>query len=261
MSRWEGVAAPRLRAGDIAALLDGTLAYLRVPRFLEPARCAELSSRFLAGPRPLYERRDYGVVQTLELGHMLASLPKQEARYFAEAPALAARLREFYAGTDPLARLRDAFAEATGWSCVEARAGGRAYLTDFIWGFPPGATVPLHEDSAALMDRAAGASGAFERHLTWNAYLSVSERGGLFRVYRRRRRPGDEGFKLEPHGYAAGVVAGAERAECAPEAGDLILFDAENYHEVTRVEGARARIAGHSFLGVSPGRGEFGFWI
>lgn len=252
--------AEGLTKENLSSLTAGRIALIRVPEFLPPSWCEKLTGRFLAAKSQVFKRRDYSDVRTLELGGMIAAHLDNRAEYFSKVKENSSKLRRFYAGgEDPYLKLRDAIAAASGWKSRTAEEKGQPYLSDFIWGFPPGSTIPLHHDDSK--DRLGLFYEQFSIIWSWNVFLSVSEEGGCFSVFRRTYKSEDEKKRVGLYGYSQSVVKGAQEASCRPRVGDLVLFNGANYHQADQLKGAGHRIASHSFIGVDPKRKIFSFWI
>lgn len=259
-ARWDGVEVSRLQAGHLRALLSGRAAFVRVPAFLEPGRCVRLTERFLNGRPRVWQARDYGDVRVRELGLMFAPHSREPGGYFGRVAAARARLRRFYGpGSAPAGALQRLLEQATGWRREPLCEGKRPYLSEFVWAFPPRTGVPLHHDG--YMKGLDFAPNRFPAHLTWNVYLSLPETGAPLRIYRRVFREGDEALERGQHSFDPALTKGRPAAECAPRAGDLVLFDASHFHEVDAAPSESWRVSAHGFLSVDDRSGRFAFWI
>jgi hypothetical protein len=256
---WKGVDAETLEAGDWKDLLEDRAAYLRISGFLDADWCAELVRRFVKTEPPVYEIRG-SCHNRMELGSSVRSvLNRAREQILLRSDELNRKLKDFYAGgVDPADKLRQAL-EPLGWSAADAVKPGAPYLPQYVWGFPPGSFLELHRDN--VQEPPEVFARTFPLHLSWNVFLGVSEEGGKFCVYDRRVRAGDEAFEEGQYCYKPELVKGLRPAGCFPKAGDLILFNSENYHKVTLTGGRSFRIAAHSFAALDPKRRDFAFWV
>lgn len=258
---WKGLETDRLEAEHWNALVEDRCAYVRVRGFLGEARSRELARRFLETEPPVYERRGNGASVRMELGSSLRSvLNRPRAEILPRARALSEGLRRFYGeGEDPARLLARRIEEAAGWREAKALRDGAPYLPQYVWGFAPGSFLELHRDN--IQEPSEVFSRTFPMHFSWNVFFSTADKGGKFWVYDRRVRDGDERHEELPYCYGRGVVEGAVRTGCLPGTGDLIIFNSENYHEVSRTSGRSSRIAAHAFISLDPASREFLFWV
>ena len=256
MTSWAGRNARTLRSADVEALIGGKIAFIRIPGFLASDWCSEVARRFFGGPM---EEHDYGLTKVRQLGLAVGPMFRDRKPYFDRAPELAPALRAVYrGGEDPLLKLHLQISAWAGWERVDALEEGRPYLTDMIGALLPGSCVPIHCESPLEMQ---GVSVSRSPHiLSWNVYLSASERGGRLIVYRRPFRKGDESYRLASGGFDPAAVGGVERAAYAPELGDLVMFNSANFHEVEATQGPTSRTTAHSYVSVDPARKRLAFW-
>lgn len=259
---WEGIVAPRIERGHIEALVSDGTAFVCVPSFLDPAWCAAVESRFFTlteGPEHRYPYYRGMAIRSLALSLEMAAT--HEADYFARAAESHQRVRGvFEGGDDPLHLLHRQIADA-GWKPVEALEGTHRYLSDLVWSLPPGTLSPLHADTYLLYVQRA--LSRFQHRLSYNVYLSTADEGGELVVYERRHERSDQAHRLgrnEP-GMARRVVEGSRSASYHPRIGDLVVFDAYHYHEVTAISGARQRTTSHATIGVDPDAREIAFFV
>lgn len=261
--RWKGVTAQAIEGRHIESLSSGKIAFLRIPGFLEKKWCDEVLQRFLAaGPREIYREHKNGFIRTRELGLMYTHCDADPRRYHAEAPRLNESLRRVYAGgEDPLLKLRQAMAQATGWGLLDPTGPQRPLSTDLIRAASAGTSSPIHTDAYGA--KPLPFPMAIDRIWSWNVYLSMSEGGGELALYKRYPRPADSAHYLPGcrWAYLPAVVKGAPSARCLPSQGDLVIFDAGKYHEVRMTQGAGYRASAHSYLGLNAREKKLVFWV
>jgi hypothetical protein len=179
--------------------------------------------------------------------------------YFSHVAGDAIRVRKlFVGGEDPLEKMRRTWRDA-GWTEVPAAEDGdRRYHPDAVWGLREAAASP-HVDAYECYRQLA--LSRFKRHLNYNVYLQDAQSGGAFAVYNR--------YAADPRSEGGAFVAvldpaaltDNQRIEHRPAPGDLVIFDALLYHEVTPVDGReRARIQEHSNVLVDPATREVLFF-
>jgi hypothetical protein len=258
-AEWTPMVCQALTPAGIETLLARAVPYIHVPRFLDPVWCDEVVRRFNAVLDTLPDHRSLvmgpAVVDALARPvEMFVDAADQQA-YFTYASEDAPRVRAlFQGGEDPLEKMRSVW-RAAGWYEVPAvEDEHRRYHPDAVWGLRK-AAAPPHID-AYERDRPVALS-RFERHINYNVYLQSPDAGGGFAVYQRFAPPATGPGRFEPVLDPA-ELAGTTRVEHRPAPGDLVIFDATLYHEVTPVDGThRARIQEHSNILVDPQRREF----
>jgi hypothetical protein len=259
--KWKGITAPALRREDIEALVSNAAPFLCVPAFLSPDWCREIARRFLKTEPPVYEEFEYDIVKTLQLGLMFTQMPLGHAQYSAVIERNNRTIRGIYqGGEDALSKVKGQMASC-GYRVAVPAYEGRALTTDVLRAARGGNCSPLHTDSYGT--KPGPLSPRFRHLFSWNLYLETSERGGELCVYRRFPRPGDEKHARPGYAWAyqPSVVAGAPKTVYAPKQGDLVIFNARNYHEVFETGGPTCRTSAHSYIGVDDERGEMTFFI
>jgi carrier-protein-independent halogenase WelO5-like protein len=256
---WTPIVCEALTPAGIETLLARAVPYIHVPRFLDPAWCDEIVRRFNAALDLLPDHRSLvmgpAVVDALARPVEMFVDAADKQAYFTYVVEDAPRVRAlFQGGEDPLEKMRSVW-RAAGWHEVPAVEDvDRLYHPDAVWGLRK-AAAPPHID-AYERDRPVALS-RFERHINYNVYLQRPDAGGGFAVYQRFAPPATGPGRFEPVLDPA-ELAGTPRIEHTPAPGDLVVFDATLYHEVTPVDGTRrARIQEHSNILVDPQRREF----
>lgn len=250
---WAPVVADRLRPEHIAGLLDQRIAYVLIPGLLPRDWCAEITRRFVAflAAHPehhIFFRTNY--VDTVVLAMNFFMRPDGEPgapvldEYFARVATDRAALRALYAGGgDPYALVSELWRES-GYAPVTAEEDGRPYHTDVLWGMCSPALAPPHVDT--YHREAACSLSRFPSRFSCNTFIQPSLGGGHFRVYRHRQNDGP--FRREPPPPCAEYIV---------RPGDLLVFDAGHYHEVTPVEGEQHRLFSHMAVLLDPASREY----
>jgi len=254
-SEWGGREVDSLTGADVKDVMEGRIACVVIRGYLPETRCREVVARFRAA-QP--ETGAYGLMPTLQVGMPL--MPVDLERYFANS----ARLNDDVAAVwgevpNQAHRVRRDMEAATGWSTVDVEHGGAPFLMSLMVSFPPGAHIPIH------VDRSSDIEGLvlkrFPWQLSWNIYLQPSEGGGELWIYDRGFITSEVTWTAEKHGgleLDEGLLQTVAKYRFEP--GDLVLFDANRYHTVTKITGERRRVYAHGFISVDPEAGEMAFW-
>ena len=263
---WLPLLTDTFAAAEIEAVLSRTVPYVHVPRFLAPAWCDEVIERF---NRAIEQLPDH---QSLTMGPMLFDTLARPVEMFADTAnpeeyftyvdGDAPRVRALFSGgVDPLEKMRRAWRDA-GWSETPAAEDEhRRYHPDVVWGIRR-AAAPPHVDTYEH-DREIALS-RFDRRFNYNVYLQNADAGGMFVAYGRYADESVSGGGrwsfdrvLDPS-----ALHGAARFEHRAAPGDLVIFDAMLYHEVTAVNGeSNRRIQVHSSMLLDPTNREFLFFV
>ena len=264
---WVPLVADSVSPAAIEALLARRVPYLHVPGFLDPSWCAEVIRRFWATMDTLPDHRSLSMgpalFDTLVKPVEFFVDANDQDEYFAHVAEDAPRVRGLFAGgDDPLDKMRSAWRTA-GWIEVPAvEDEHRRYHPDAIWALRR-AAAPPHVDSYEH-DRQIALS-RFGRRFNYNVYLQNADSGGFFVLYNYTsspEAPADREPRALDAAWTAKLLGGAERLEHHPAPGDLVIFDAMQYHEVTQVDGARTpRIQIHSCMLVDEATREFLFFV
>lgn len=261
---WKPLILPSLTPAAVDILLSRTVPFIRIPGFLSAEWCAEIIRRFELAMEEVPQQRG------MRMGTMLFDslawpvemfVDRDEFdEYFIHVADSARRIRRLFAGgTDPLVAMRQVWNEA-GWKEVPAEEDAdRRYLPDAVWGIRD-AFAPPHVD-AFEHDRPTALS-RFQRRFNFNVYIQNPDKGGEFIVFNRHGEThSDLPRGLDPE-LSARVLGGVERIVHRPTPGDLVIFDAMQYHEVGAVEGGdRARIQEHCCILAEPATREFAFFV
>lgn len=262
MGAWSPLVAETFSAKEIEVLLARGAPYVHVPRFLDPAWCAEIVRRFHSTIDSLPDH------QSLRMGPALFDTlarpvemfvdSEDSDEYFTHVAADAPRVRNLFAGgDDPLEKMRRVWLNA-GWNEVAAAEDEqRRYHPDAIWALRQ-AAAPPHVD-AFEHDRHITLS-RYERRFNYNVYIQNADSGGHFVIF--NRTGSDDQPRSFDAAQSAALFNGTPRLEHRPSPGDLVIFDAMFYHEVTRVDGMRTpRIQVHSSMLLDPAAREFLFFV
>jgi hypothetical protein len=263
---WRPLVTDSLSPEAIDAVLQRRVPYVHVPGFIDPAWCEEIIRRYDAALDTVPDHRGLtmgpALLDALVMPVELFVDSRDSSRYFTHVAEDAARMRAlFNGGDDPLAMMRQAWG-AAGWTEVDAAEDAqRRYHPDAIWGLRR-AAAPPHVD-AYEHDRQIALS-RFDRRINYNVYLQNGESGGHFVIY--NRCASSQASDAEPRAldaeWSAKLLAGAERLEHRPAPGDMVIFDAMTYHEVTAVDGMRTpRIQIHSNMLLDSSSREYVFFV
>ena len=252
---WKHPVSETLNQMSLQSLFRQELPAIHVPGFAALAECQAL---LLAA-----EQFGFGFYQDvsppisrLGLTQFEHSLADRRA-YFESVDETAVTLaRIFEKSFDPLSRFVELVRILTKFVPQFAFEDGfGAYHAGVLRKIEQG--TPVHVDYAPW-EAKGWAVSTVRAQLTWNVYLTTNEVDGRTTVFDKAWNESDEGMKIPgSYGYLDEVVAGCDRHTFCPRAGDLVIFNSQNFHAVEKSSAKRAAFG--SFLGLAEGR-SVSFW-
>jgi hypothetical protein len=249
----------RFSRTDILDLLSGTVAAIGIRRFLPAQLCATAMARLDGGcVLDAYDRRrvDPPIARFGPVINDYKDDRRLRQDYWPRAGRDRAAWRAAMGPDDPLRTVIAGLAGAWGRPIRPARSDGRPLFAGAVREINDGALI--HDDDVRREFR----PGLFDEgtpivQLAFNTWISVPERGGTTRIWRRRWHPADHRLR-RGYGYDERAVAGEQVIEVSMGLGDALLFAPGNFHSVDPSAGGR-RVAVAFFLGLV-GRGELVSW-
>jgi hypothetical protein len=250
---WEPLITDRLLPEHVDALLRQEIAYVLIPGLLAPDWCAEITRRFVAFAEAHPNYRITMRTSTIDMVNrpMNVFMRPDDSdgqsyldAYFDAVAQDRPRLREMFAGGADPYELVSGLWSRIGWKECPAVEGTRPYHTDVLWGLvPPSIATPhidtYHRDTPCALSR-------FPYRFSCNTFIQPADSGGDFRVYRFRRQDGHFNEHNRPVSTAYQV-----------RAGDLLIFDSGNFHEVEAIAGQRHRLFSHVVSVLDPATREY----
>jgi hypothetical protein len=247
---WAPEIAAELSARHIEDLLAQKISYVRIPGFLSADWCEEITRRFRAFAEQHPDHRVHlrptkAIDVTIDavvfpMNFFVQTRPVRLQEYLARVPGDRPSLRAIYeGGTDPFERVR-AYWQGAGWTVLPAFEGSRPYHTDVLWGTVNSGESPPHVDTYHLETECS--LSRYPQRFSCNAFIQPPESGGNFKVFKLRREDLPSGTRDLPPDTPC--------AEYEVKAGDLVVFDAGNYHAVAPCFGKRHRLCAHMAVGI-----------
>lgn len=235
----------------LAQLAAGTLAAVRVPRFLDTESCAAVLAGLGRLPVGDYDPQRVPT-PIVRFGPALNDYRRPDGtldayRYWPVADAARVAWQRAGMRPDPIAVSLARLGSAWGAAVCPATIGGRPVFGGTLREINAGALVHFDDVNREFP------RGVFDQQvvaqLAFNAWVAVPASGGETSVWRRRWEPGDEVHR-QAYGYAKCTIEHAQSITLAPELGDGLLFNPNNFHAVQPNPGQR-RIAFAFFLGLT----------
>jgi hypothetical protein len=247
---WPDLAEHPLDSESLRRLLDNHIAAIRIPAFASPGECREFAAAARQGKVKAYSvGRRIGYIGMAQYEYRW-NHPKQD--FFAAVPSAQRDLQQVLAASfDPVERLMGLLRAVWPSPVQIAREEMGEYFAGIVRFASEG--VDLHADWAPL--NAPGYDvGTIDAQLAWNFFAEELSEGGLTTVHNAPWSPEVNAGEIPPsYGLDREVVAGAPSITYRPTAGDVVLFNSRNPHEVGGgPEGQGDRISIGSFVGRMP---------
>jgi hypothetical protein len=252
--QWSPKAECELSRESLAALLADEIPAIRIRNFATPGECAEFSQAVGRAGLSFYSvARRIGYIGMAQYEYRWGR-PKED--YFNAVPAAderkAAVLRESF---DAVQRLIDSLAAHYPEGHVGiAKEPMGAYYAGIIRQASEG--VDLHADFAPF-NAPHYLIGTIDSQLGWNFYAEELVSGGATTIHHAPWTPEiKEGEIPQSYNLPRDVVADAETFTFTPNAGDVVIFNTRNPHEIGGGEAGpgHQRISIGSFIGRLPNR-------
>ena len=251
-SHWTSGPLEHLDRGSLESLLDNRIPAIRLHGFASAPECRAFCAATRAGALRYYNVQP--PVGYIGMAQYEYRWDRPKADYFADvAAANAAQRAVFAASFDAVARVADALTAAWGAAAGVAHEPGLGpYFAGIIRVADGG--IRMHADYAPYNSPEYDIA-RIDAQIGWNIYFEVPEEGGDTLVLNAPWSPTMHG-KVPPRSYDIAPEADAEVERFAfhPKAGELILFNVRNPHEVRagRSADGRARISIGAFVGRLP---------
>ncbi|HET8746413.1 MAG TPA: hypothetical protein VFM98_12465 [Ramlibacter sp.] len=248
---WESTAEHELTRENLALLLDNRISAIRIRGFATPAECAGFAAAAKKGRMQYYNVSDR--IGYIGLAQYQYRWNRTKEEFLADVPQARADVEEVFAQSfDPLARLMERLQAAWDRPVDFAREGERPYFAGIIRSTSD--KIDLHVDWAPV-NSPDYAIGAIDGQLGWNFFAEELESGGHTTVYNAPWNPlVTPGEIPKSYGLDHALVEGAPRFTYRATAGDVVIFNTRNPHEVapgTCMPGG-SRVSIGSFVGRMP---------
>jgi hypothetical protein len=254
MATWERDGEHELTAENLAALLDNRIPAIRIRGFATPGECAVFAAAAKRGNVKYYSvARRIGYIGQAQYEYRWNP---DKSLYFKAVEEANRDLDAVVAQSfDPVARLIARIAAVhPGQVAIAEEPGLGTYYAGIIRLASQG--VDLHVDYAPL-NTLDYAISRIDAQLGWNFFAEEPGEGGLTTIYNNPWNPEVKPGEIpQSYGLDPALTEGAPSLTYAPTAGDVVIFNTRNPHEISAgAPGAvRDRVSIGSFLGRMPDR-------
>ena len=238
----------------LAALLENRIPAIRIAGFANRGECASFARAARAADIKYYSVTP--PVGYIGMAQYEYRWDRPKADYFHDVTLANRKLAQVTAAAfDPIARLIGRLAAVYDFPVgIGHEPGFGDYYAGIVRIASQG--IKLHADFAPF-NSPAYAIGGIDAQLAWNFFAEDLSRGGDTTLHNAPWTPVlTPGEIPQSYDLPRGEVAGAPNFSYRPSAGDVVLFNSRNPHEVAGgpLEPGRDRISIGSFLGRMPDR-------
>lgn len=253
VSTWVDSFEHELTTESLTRLLDNQIPAIRLKNFATTAECEAFAAAAKAGNMQYYNVADR--IGYIGLAQFQYRWSKTKEEFLADVPKAQADVSEVFAKSfDPLQRLMERLRAVWPAGVDLAREDGRPYFAGIIRSTTD--KIDLHVDWAPV-NSPDYAIGAIDGQLGWNFFAEELASGGHTTVYNNPWDPVVTGGEIpKSYGLDRSLTEGVPQVTYRPTAGDVVLFNTRNPHEIapgtTAPGGSRVSIG--SFIGRLPDR-------
>lgn len=256
---WTATGEFDLSADNLRLLLDNKIPVIRIPGFATAQECASFTAAARAGNIQYYSvAKRIGYIGMAQYEYRWGR-PKED--FFAAVPGAQRDLDQLISACsfNPLQRLIDRLQAVWAHPVGLAKEELGAYYAGIVRFAGEG--VDLHVDWAPV-NSPHYAIGQIDGQLGWNFFAEELASGGGTTVHNAPWDPAIENGEIpKSYGLDPALVADAPKAFYKASAGDVVLFNTRNPHEIAGGEAkpGGSRISIGSFVGRMPS-GELVLW-
>lgn len=247
-----------LNKDNLIALLKNDIPAIRIKNFATSEECSSFSGAVeRAGLKYYSVKKKIGYIGMAQYEYRWGR-PKDD--YFSDVQEANKRQRVVFSESfDVIQRLIDMVTPHTEAGIGVAHEGEREYYAGIIRQASEG--VDLHADFAPFNSPTYSIKD-ISAQLGWNFYAEELVEGGVTTVHNAPWSPVmDSDEPPQSYNLSRDVVAGADTISFTPDAGDVVIFNTRNPHEISggvAAEG-RNRISIGAFIGRMPNK-ELVMW-
>ncbi|VTU22573.1 hypothetical protein [Variovorax sp. PBL-E5] len=248
---WVDVQEHVLTEDNLRLLLDNRIAAIRIPSFASPSECQGFAAAAKKGNMQYYNVSDR--IGYIGLAQYQYRWTRTKEEFLADVPKARADVEAVFADSfNPLQRVMDRLRAVWPHPVDFARESGLAYFAGIIRSTSD--KIDLHVDWAPV-NSPDYAIGAIDGQLGWNFFAEELASGGHTTVHNSPWEPEVVPGEIpKSYGLDRSLVEGAPNLVYRAKAGDVVIFNTRNPHEIasgtTAPGGSRVSIG--SFIGRMP---------
>lgn len=251
MATWIDTHEHTLSRESLGLLLDNKIAAIRIPGFASTPECESFAQAAKRGNMQYYNVSDR--IGYIGLAQYQYRWSKTKEEFLADVPKARADVEAVFAESfDPLDRLMKQLRAVWPHPVDFARESGQPYFAGIIRSTSD--RIDLHVDWAPI-NSPDYAIGRIDGQVGWNFFAEELESGGHTTVHNAPWNPEVRGSEIpKSYGLDRSLVEGAPSVTYRPTAGDVVIFNTRNPHEIApgTAKPGGSRVSIGSFVGRMP---------
>ncbi|MGD9944755.1 MAG: hypothetical protein AB7L76_19560 [Burkholderiaceae bacterium] len=252
-STWIDLDERELTQDNLRLLLDNRIPAIRIRGFSSPAECAAFSAAAKQGNMQYYNVSDR--IGYIGLAQYQYRWNRSKAEFLADVPKANADVQwVFDRSFDARARFIEHLQAVWPHPVGVALEDGQPYFAGIIRSTSD--RIDLHVDWAPV-NTPDYEIGRIDAHLGWNFFAEELESGGHTTVHNAPWSPEIKPGEIpQSYGLDRALVEGAPRFVYQATAGDVVIFNTRNPHEIApgKTVPGGSRVSIGSFVGRMPDR-------
>lgn len=250
---WVHAEERELTADNLRLLLDNQIAAIRIPGFATAQESRDFAAAAKQGNMQFYNVGDR--IGYIGMAQYQYRWSKTKAEFLADVGKAEADVQAVFANSfDPRQRFIDRLRAVWDRPVAIAEEDGKPYFAGIIRSTSD--RIDLHVDWAPV-NSPDYLIGQIDAHLGWNFFAEELASGGHTTVHNAPWSPQVAAGEIpKSYGLDRSLVEGAPSFVYKPTAGDVVIFNTRNPHEIapgTTVPGG-SRVSIGSFVGRLPDR-------
>ncbi len=248
---WQHAEERELTLENLRLLLDNQIAAIRIRGFASAEESARFAAAAKRGNMQYYNVSDR--IGYIGMAQYQYRWSKTKAEFLADVPKAEADVQAVFADSfDPRQRFIDCLRAVWTQPVGIAKEDGQEYFAGIIRSTSD--RIDLHVDWAPV-NSPDYLIGQIDAQLGWNFFAEELASGGHTTVHNAPWAPQVESGEIpQSYGLSPSLVEDAPKFVYAPTAGDVVIFNTRNPHEIapgTTVPGG-SRVSIGSFVGRLP---------
>lgn len=241
----------------LGSLFSGKIPAIIIRDFVEDSYCKTVTRRILDS-----DHNNFQNGKLHHIGPFLMEYSTKKKEYFEKAQTSKQTFDEiFFELEDPSKKIFHTLSRLfPNYSMGVAQESKINYSPYVIRIHKNGTSIPVHKDRISYEGRNYLLS-SITQQLSCILHIQKPENGGDLIIYKKNWQKSDEKYRHIDFGYDSELVSSSEFSKISNlRAGDLVIINPNNYHEVTMISGKLSRITLGMFLGFYTTKQEIIAW-
>ncbi|MHA7647785.1 2OG-Fe(II)-dependent halogenase WelO5 family protein [Nitrosopumilus sp. S4] len=227
-----------LSSGEIPAII--------IRNFYDKDSCNSITNRIKNSPLV-----DFNSDELKHVGSFLMEYITRKREYFEDTKKNQKLFESLLVNLNPIDEIQKMVKKLFHVNSVTlANDSDNNYSPCMIRVYKKGKKIPIHKDNIKYEGREYNISD-IDSQLSCILHLQESEAGGNLVIYKKKWEKKNERFRNIDFDYSSEIVKTSQKCVISNlRAGDLVIFNPNYYHRVTKIKGETPRITLSMFLGL-----------